>query len=159
MSLGAGLAILISPLILGSWADRIGLQRAFVVVAAFALCHLFSGRGAYIHYGAMLGTIMVANVFFVIIPGQKQMVAAVERGDTPNGIADRFGIDATTLLGGNPQLSQESSLLQTGVELIILLPKHTRKKDASIKCPDLIFKKMSDILIGILLQIIFILHS
>lgn len=44
----------------------------------------------------------------------------VERGDTPNGIAERFGIDPTTLLGGNPQLSQESSLLQTGMELIIL---------------------------------------
>lgn len=44
----------------------------------------------------------------------------VERGDTPNGIAERFGIEPTTLLGGNPQLSQESSLLQTGVELLIL---------------------------------------
>lgn len=44
----------------------------------------------------------------------------VERGDTPNGIADKFGIQATTLLGGNPSLSQESSLLQTGVTLIIL---------------------------------------
>lgn len=44
----------------------------------------------------------------------------VQRGDTPNGIAEKFGIQATTLLGGNPSLSQESSLLQTGVELIIL---------------------------------------
>lgn len=44
----------------------------------------------------------------------------VERGDTPNGIADKFGIQATTLLGGNPLLSQESSLLQTGVTLVIL---------------------------------------
>jgi LysM repeat protein len=44
----------------------------------------------------------------------------VQRGDTPNGIADQFGINAETLLGGNPQLSQESSLLQTDVELIIL---------------------------------------
>lgn len=44
----------------------------------------------------------------------------VERGDTPNGIAEKFGIEPETLLGGNPQLSQESSLLQTGVELIIL---------------------------------------
>ncbi len=44
----------------------------------------------------------------------------VERGDTPNGIADKFGIKATTLLGGNPLLSQESSLLQTGVTLVIL---------------------------------------
>ncbi|MBT8092138.1 MAG: urate hydroxylase PuuD [Gammaproteobacteria bacterium] len=51
---------------------------------AWGLCQLFSGRGAYIHFGAVLGTIMVANVFFVIIPGQKQMLAAVERGATPD---------------------------------------------------------------------------
>ena len=44
----------------------------------------------------------------------------VERGDTPAGIAERFGIRPETLLGGNPLLSQESNLLQTGVELIIL---------------------------------------
>jgi uncharacterized membrane protein len=40
------------------------------------LCHLFSGRGAYIEFGAMLGTIMVANVFFVIIPAQRALVRA-----------------------------------------------------------------------------------
>jgi uncharacterized membrane protein len=36
------------------------------------------------HFGAALGTIMVANVFFVIIPGQRRMVAAAERGGTPD---------------------------------------------------------------------------
>ena len=51
---------------------------------AWSLCELYSGRGAYIHFGAVLGTIMVANVFFVIIPGQRKMVAAVERGETPD---------------------------------------------------------------------------
>lgn len=44
----------------------------------------------------------------------------VERGDTPIGIAERFGIRPETILGGNPQLSEESSLLQTGVTIIIL---------------------------------------
>lgn len=53
-------------------------------------------------------------------PEHEFITYRVERGDTPNGIADKFGIQATTLLGGNPQLSQESSLLQTGVDLIIL---------------------------------------
>lgn len=53
-------------------------------------------------------------------PEHNFTIYRVERGDTPNGIADKFGIQATTLLGGNPQLSQESSLLQTGVDLIIL---------------------------------------
>jgi len=51
---------------------------------AWSLSALFSGRGAYIHFGAVLGTIMVANVFFVIIPGQKKMVAAAERGEAPD---------------------------------------------------------------------------
>ena len=51
---------------------------------AWGLCQLFGGRGAYIHFGAVLGTIMVANVFFVIIPGQKKMVAAAERGEAPD---------------------------------------------------------------------------
>ena len=53
-------------------------------VLAWGLCALFGGRGAYLHFGAVLGTIMAANVFFVIIPGQKQMVAAAERGETPD---------------------------------------------------------------------------
>lgn len=57
---------------------------ALVALLAWGLCELFSGRGAYIHFGAVLGTIMVANVFFVIIPGQRQMVDAAERGETPD---------------------------------------------------------------------------
>jgi LysM repeat protein len=53
-------------------------------------------------------------------PEHEFQTYVVERGDTPNGIAEKFGLETTTLLGGNPSLSQESSLLQTGVELIIL---------------------------------------
>ena len=49
-------------------------------VSAYALCHLFSGRGAYILFGAVIGTMMVANVFFVIIPGQREMVNAKRDG-------------------------------------------------------------------------------
>ncbi len=48
--------------------------------AAYALCHLYSGRGAYILFGATIGTMMVANVFFVIIPGQREMVNAKRDG-------------------------------------------------------------------------------
>ncbi len=44
----------------------------------------------------------------------------VARGETPGGIAAKYGIKPETILGGNPQLSQESSLLQVGVELTIL---------------------------------------
>ena len=51
---------------------------------AWGLCQLFGGRGAYIHFGAVLGTIMVANVFFVIIPGQRRMVDAFATGEEPD---------------------------------------------------------------------------
>ncbi len=55
-----------------------------VTVLAWGLCQLYSGRGAYIHFGAVLGTIMVANVAMVIIPGQRQMVDAAARGEAPD---------------------------------------------------------------------------
>jgi len=60
----------------------------FVVlsVIAFVLCQVFSGRGAYMHFGAMLGTIMVGNVFFVIIPGQKDLVRAKDEGREPDPV-------------------------------------------------------------------------
>ncbi|MBS0589811.1 MAG: urate hydroxylase PuuD [Proteobacteria bacterium] len=59
----------------------LGLIVAVVLcVAAWVLCHLYSGRGAYIVFGALIGTIMVANVFFVIIPGQREMVRAKAEG-------------------------------------------------------------------------------
>ncbi len=54
----------------------------FIIAMGFAYfyAHVFNGRAAYIHFGAMLGTIMAANVFFVIIPAQKAMVKAAKEG-------------------------------------------------------------------------------
>ncbi|MEO7744216.1 MAG: urate hydroxylase PuuD [Usitatibacter sp.] len=49
-------------------------------IAAYAMCQLFPGRAAYLHFGAMLGTIMVLNVFFIIIPGQRALVQAASEG-------------------------------------------------------------------------------
>jgi uncharacterized membrane protein len=57
---------------------------ALVFLFAWFYSQVFSGRAAYIHFGAFLGTLMAANVFFVIIPGQKRMVAAAKAGVTPN---------------------------------------------------------------------------
>jgi len=51
---------------------------------AFFYSHVFSGRAAFIHFGAMIGSIMVANVFFVIIPSQKAMVNAAKNGLLPD---------------------------------------------------------------------------
>ncbi|NML26476.1 urate hydroxylase PuuD [Zoogloea dura] len=52
----------------------------FVVACDWLLHQVFSARGAYIHVGAMLGTMMVANVFIHIIPGQKRMVEQIRAG-------------------------------------------------------------------------------
>jgi murein DD-endopeptidase MepM/ murein hydrolase activator NlpD len=54
------------------------------------------------------------------LPQHELQTYLVERGDTPNAIADRFGIRPETILGGNPQLSEESSMLRAGVEIVIM---------------------------------------
>ena len=63
----------------------------YVLIAACIACHVFSGRAAYLIIGAMIATIMSANVFFVIIPGQRKMVAAMLKGETPNAIYGKRG--------------------------------------------------------------------
>jgi uncharacterized membrane protein len=88
------IAIAIGSLLL-SWVIYDGLCRSVLArretallatlaglfsALAFGLCHLFSGRGAYMIFGASLGTIMVANVAMVIIPGQRELVRAKEQG-------------------------------------------------------------------------------
>ena len=55
-----------------------------LALAAWSLTRVFSGRGAFLHYGAILGTIMVANVAHVIIPGQRRMVEAMQAGREPD---------------------------------------------------------------------------
>jgi uncharacterized membrane protein len=61
-------------------------MAVLLAAAAYGLCQAFSGRGAFIHFGAVIGTIMVANVFFVIIPGQRELVKAKEAGRLPDAI-------------------------------------------------------------------------
>jgi uncharacterized membrane protein len=53
---------------------------AIIVGISIFLTHFLSGRAAFIHIGALLGTIMVGNVFFVIIPAQKALVRAAKSG-------------------------------------------------------------------------------
>ena len=57
-----------------------GVMFVLLGALAYGLTHLFSGRGAFIHFGAVIGTIMVANVLFVIMPGQRAMVKAKVEG-------------------------------------------------------------------------------
>lgn len=58
----------------------------FLVASAWVLNKYLSGRAAYIHVGAMIGTIMAANVLMLIIPGQRKMVAAMAAGGKPDPI-------------------------------------------------------------------------
>jgi len=53
---------------------------AIVTIIAYILSQLLSGRAAFMHVGALIGTIMVGNVFFTIIPSQKAMVRAAKKG-------------------------------------------------------------------------------
>ena len=99
MALSPTAAIAISAaVIVGGWIVYDGLCRALrgrdsllaaiifalVSLTAWGLFQLLSARGAYLHVGAMMGSIMAANVFFHIIPGQKRVVAQMWAGETPD---------------------------------------------------------------------------
>lgn len=58
----------------------LGLIALFIVAASWAACQLFAGRAAFLIVGAMIATMMSANVFFWIIPGQKQVIADMRAG-------------------------------------------------------------------------------
>jgi uncharacterized membrane protein len=66
-----------------------GVLFVLICFAAWGVTQVFGGRGAYMHFGAMLGTIMVANVAMIIIPAHKEMVRAAGEGRDPD---PRFGI-------------------------------------------------------------------
>jgi len=55
-----------------------------LIAAAFGLTRIFSDKGAFVHTGALIGTMMAANVFVIIIPNQKKTVAAMVAGETPD---------------------------------------------------------------------------
>jgi uncharacterized membrane protein len=59
-----------------------------ITLAAWGISHLFSGRATYLQIGAMLGTMMVGNVFFVIIPAHWELVRAKQAGREPDPAAN-----------------------------------------------------------------------
>lgn len=70
---------------LGRHASALTLTGlVFLAALAYGFTWLFSGRGAYMEMGALIGTIMTANVFLIIIPNQRKVVAALLAGDTPD---------------------------------------------------------------------------
>jgi uncharacterized membrane protein len=85
---GIGMVILSWPIYDGVWRSPLVRQPAVATTLSLALlagvtllaCRLFSGRAAFMHVGALLGTIMVANVWQRILPAQQQMLDATRAG-------------------------------------------------------------------------------
>ncbi|WDE01362.1 urate hydroxylase PuuD [Thalassomonas actiniarum] len=67
------------------------LLLALATALSYGLTQVFSARGAYIHMGAIIGTIMAGNVFFGIMPSQRALVKAVEEGTSPD---PAYGLNA-----------------------------------------------------------------
>jgi uncharacterized membrane protein len=104
LSAWQAIAISIAGLVL-AWLVYDGLCRAFandeallavlvfgfVCLAAWGAANLFAARAAYLQVGAMIGTVMVGNVFFVIIPAHWKLVRAKEAGVEPDPRWNRDG--------------------------------------------------------------------
>ena len=110
ISLAAGIALSVAGLVLG-WIVYDGLCRSplgrneavlaaagFVLLTALAYLatRLFSPRGAFTQMGALIGTIMAANVLMVIIPGQRKVVADLIAGRTPDPVHGQRGKQRST---------------------------------------------------------------
>jgi uncharacterized membrane protein len=110
ISPATGIAISFAGLVLG-WAVYDGLCRSplgrnetvlaavgfvFLVALAYASTRIFSARGAFMQMGALIGTIMAANVLMVIIPGQRKVVADLIAGRTPDPVHGQRGKQRST---------------------------------------------------------------
>ncbi len=63
----------------------------FITALAYALVQVFSDRAAFLHFGVVIGSIMVGNVFFIIIPNQKKIMNALLKGVTPDSLLGKMG--------------------------------------------------------------------
>jgi uncharacterized membrane protein len=110
MSPATGVVISLAAIALG-WAVYDGLCRSalgrndtvlatvgfvFIVALAYAFTRVFSARGAFMQIGALIGTIMAANVLMVIIPGQRKVVADLIAGRTPDPVHGQRGKQRST---------------------------------------------------------------
>ena len=110
LSTPAAVAISISGLVLG-WAlydtacrSKFGENETALSVAgfvvlvalAYAFAKIYSGRGAFMQMGSLMGTIMAANVLMVIIPGQRKVVADLIAGRTPDPAHGKRGKQRST---------------------------------------------------------------
>ena len=110
VSPATGIALSVAGLVLG-WIVYDGLCRSplgrneavlatigflFLTALAWLSTRLFSPRGAFMQMGALIGTIMAANVLMVIIPGQRKVVADLIAGRTPDPVHGRRGKQRST---------------------------------------------------------------
>lgn len=105
LSTGVAVAIGIGVILAGGFVYDVMMQTplarneklfaavayVLIVILSYGLMQVFSARAAYIHVGAMFGTIMAANVWMHILPAQKKMIAALNEGRKPD---DRLAAQA-----------------------------------------------------------------
>jgi uncharacterized membrane protein len=72
------------------------LVFALILLASVLYTKVFSARGAFLHVGAFVGTIMAFNVFMIIIPNQKKMVAQLIAGEVPDARYGQIGKQRST---------------------------------------------------------------
>ena len=73
-----------SPLAAGDGAVAAAVSLTLLAIVTIAACRMLSGRAAYMHVGALLGTLMVANVWMRILPAQQAMIDATKAGRQPD---------------------------------------------------------------------------
>lgn len=100
ISFGAAVALGVGLVVVGwlvydlLWLSPLGkyelaatlVSYALVVAVAFGLTRVLSARAAYMHVGALLGTLMAANVWLRILPAQRAMIAATREGKQPDPV-------------------------------------------------------------------------
>ncbi len=64
----------------------------FLVLVAWGFSQFMTGRAAYLHVGAVIGTMMVGNVFYIIMPAQRNLVGAIEAGTAPDPALPKNGL-------------------------------------------------------------------
>jgi uncharacterized membrane protein len=92
MALGVGLLVVAWFVYDFLWRSPLGQNDVvgaticyfLLVGVTFALTRIYSGRAAYIHVGAIMGTLMASNVWLRILPAQRQLVAALNAGQAPD---------------------------------------------------------------------------
>ncbi|EKS31106.1 urate hydroxylase PuuD [Afipia felis] len=106
---------IVYDLICKSWIGRSEIRLAFVslafsVAVAYGYTCVFSGRGALVHTGALLATWMAGNVFLIIIPNQRKVIATLMAGETPDS---KYGLQAK-------QRSTHNNYLTLAVVLLMM---------------------------------------